>query len=197
MEINKNLFSKIIKKEIANTDLMNFALFCMDKIPDYFWVIPASSSGKYHPSTDLGEGGLLRHSLMVARVAIDLFNAEESNSYILTYKEEILFACLFHDCCKNGLKNCGHTIHEHPIIAAEFIEKCYEEYSKIYSLEDLIDIGMIKEMIRRHMGKWTTSKYSDVILSKPMFEEEIFVHKCDYIASRKYCLFDNDFFEKY
>ena len=197
MEINKNLFSKFIKKEITNTDLMNFALFCMGKIPDYFWVIPASSSGKYHPSTDLGEGGLLRHSLMVARVAIDLLDTEMPNGSLSTYKNEILFACLFHDCCKNGLKNCGHTVHEHPIIAAKFIEECYEEYLRICSLEDVIEDIMIKEMICRHMGKWTTSERSAVVLPMPTFEEEFFVHKCDYIASRKYCLFDNDFFEKY
>ena len=33
-----------------------------DKIPDYFYEVPASSTGKNHPSFDHGTGGLLRHT---------------------------------------------------------------------------------------------------------------------------------------
>ena len=123
----KELFKKVITKEIENSQLKSFALYCVEKIPSYFWTIPASSSGKYHPVTDLGYGGLVRHSLMVLRVAIDLINATNDTT-IIKMKDEILFSCLFHDCCKNGLENSGHTEHTHPIIAADFITKLSLEY---------------------------------------------------------------------
>ena len=67
----KQLFEKVIMNEIENEELRNFALYSANEIPNYFWEIPASSSGKYHPITDLGEGGLVRHPLMVCKVAID------------------------------------------------------------------------------------------------------------------------------
>ena len=44
------------------------------------------------------------------------------------------------------------------------------------------------------MGKWITSNYSDTILSEPETEIEQLVHNADYIASRKYCLYDEEFF---
>lgn len=129
MEMNKELFKAFISEEITNEELRQFALYATDKIPEYFWVIPASSSGKYHPVTDLGEGGLVRHSLMVARVAIDMLNTT-NNLLLLHIRNEILIACLFHDCCKNGIENSGHTEHTHPLIAGEFLRKTINQYRK-------------------------------------------------------------------
>lgn len=193
----KELFKKVITKEIENSQLKSFALYCVEKIPSYFWTIPASSSGKYHPVTDLGYGGLVRHSLMVLRVAIDLINATNDTT-IIEMKDEILFSCLFHDCCKNGLENSGHTEHTHPIIAADFITKLSLEYmEEVDKYFNFIMIERIHEMIASHMGKWTSSKYSEIELPAPKFTEEIFVHQCDYIASRIYCIYDGDFFDKY
>lgn len=197
MKTNKELFKAFINKEITSEELRHFALYATDKIPEYFWTIPASASGKYHPVTDLGEGGLVRHSLMVARIAIDMLNAT-NNSNLLNARDEILFACLFHDCCKNGIENSGHTEYTHPLIAGQFLRETKRQYQKDICLgfdSDFIEDVII--LIITHMGKWTTSKYSNERLPVPMFEDEIFVHQCDYIASRIYCLFDEEFFEKY
>lgn len=197
MRTNKELFKTFINKEITSEELKDFALYVTDKIPEYFWTIPASSSRKYHSATDLGEGGLVRHSLMTARVAIDLLNTIRDETFI-TNKNEIILACLFHDCCKNGIENSGHTKHTHPLVAANFINQMGIEYKRnFYTGFDLIKINVIAEMISTHMGKWTTSKYSKEELPAPFYAEEIFVHQCDYIASRKYCLFDEEFFKKY
>lgn len=196
----KKLFYNVIKtSNIINKEIKDFAIYCADRIPEYFWTISASSSGKYHPVTDLGEGGLVRHSLMVYRIAIDLIQAS-TNEYILKYKNEILIACLFHDCCKNGFENSGHTEHKHPLFAAEFITDCYIKFTKenpSFHTSDLLYIDIINTAIKSHMGKWTTSKFSKTILPVPQFDEEIFVHECDYIASRKYCLFDEEYFNQF
>ena len=43
-------------------------------LPDYFFEVPASSTGKYHPSFALGEGGLVRHTKVAVRIAYELLN---------------------------------------------------------------------------------------------------------------------------
>ena len=194
----KQLFEKVIMNEIENEELRNFALYSANEIPNYFWEIPASSSGKYHPITDLGEGGLVRHSLMVCKVAIDLLNSSTSQE-IINLKDPILFACLFHDCCKNGIVKSNHTEHIHPLIAKGFIGKCSKEYAKNNKCSTLFFslCSDIQNMISTHMGRWNKSKYSPIELPTPDSIQEKFVHQCDYIASRKYCLFDEEFFSQY
>lgn len=43
---------------IHSQDIQQFAKYCVDNLPDYFFTVPASSSGKYHPSYALGEAVL-------------------------------------------------------------------------------------------------------------------------------------------
>lgn len=81
------------------------------------------------------------------------------------------FSCLFHDCCKNGIENKKHTEHSHPIIAHDFINKCYYDFSETHPYNK-INITMIINTIAKHMGKWTNSKYSNIILPAPEYEED-------------------------
>ena len=46
----------------------------LDMLPDYFYEIPASSTGKYHPDFSLGEGGLVRHVKVAVRIAKELLD---------------------------------------------------------------------------------------------------------------------------
>ena len=176
---------------IENEELREFAYICADHIPKYFWSIPASSSGKYHPVTDLGEGGLVRHSLMTYRVALDLLIQNDISDS--TFCDVVKFATLFHDCCKAGRNDspAPNTLHEHPMYAVELITDIYgDNYNE--SIEKMvIEICMA---IHTHMGRWTESKYSDVKLASPQTNLEKLVHTADYIASRKYCLYDEEFF---
>ena len=41
---------------IKDLEIRNAAAELTNLVPDYFWKVAASSSGKYHPQTDLGEG---------------------------------------------------------------------------------------------------------------------------------------------
>jgi hypothetical protein len=51
----------------------------------------------------------------------------------------------------------------------------------------------ISNIIASHMGKFTTSKYSTIILPLPVSLPERILHKADYLASRK----ENSFVERY
>lgn len=154
----------------------------------YFWSVPASSSGKYHPSYALGEGGLVRHTLAALLIAEDLLEISTIKS---DYDRDIIFAALaLHDFYKQGLPpNNSKTIFEHPLVAAEEWEK-YMANSKHVSEDIVIAIA---NCIRSHMGQWNTSKYSKTVLPLPSTKLQKFVHACDYLASRKRIEVNMDF----
>ena len=47
---------------IENEDIRDSLRTMIEKIPDYFFTIPAASTGKYHPQYAQGDGGLVRHT---------------------------------------------------------------------------------------------------------------------------------------
>lgn len=150
-------------------------------LPNYFWVVPASSSGKFHPTCSLGPGGLLRHSIMVSVIGADLLENETFIEKTELNEDKVRVACLFHDCMKQGRDGCeGHTVFEHPILAAEFMEEHLKDYIDEENLQEILGA------VRTHMGKWTTSKYSSKTLEKPTTMFQKLVHNADYVASRKF-----------
>ena len=48
------------------------ASYLIEYVPDFFWEIGASSTGKYHPAFSQGEGGLVRHTKAVVAFANEL-----------------------------------------------------------------------------------------------------------------------------
>lgn len=71
-----------------------------DAAPLYFWVIPSSSSGKYHPPFSQGEQGLVKHVL-----AGVYFVAEFARTFGLNATDTAcaISAMAIHDLCKYGL----------------------------------------------------------------------------------------------
>ena len=57
-----SLFYKECQK-IQNKELHDILQNTIYNIPGYFYIIPSSSSGKYHPADELSDGGLLLHTL--------------------------------------------------------------------------------------------------------------------------------------
>lgn len=162
--------------------LKKFLKYVIDNLPDYFFVVPASSSGKYHPSYALGDGGLVRHTQAFAIIAHELFNLE---MFDFTEEERDLILCAIvpHDGLKQGSGKGQHTVFEHPILAANFIKKCNIETGGL--LTDQQE-QIVYHAIASHMGQWNTANYSKVTLPKPRTRLEKFVHLCDYLASRKF-----------
>lgn len=181
---NKSIFSKELSM-ITNEEYRNFISKCLDNVPIYFWEIPASSSGKYHPKADLGEGGLVRHTKACVQVGLDLLRSEQFLEDDEENRDIIIGALLLHDCIKNGFKNSGHTEFLHPQYAYYFITKilnygAYSEKVRSYAV-------LTRMCVKSHMGKWNTSEYSDVVLPTPTNDFQKLVHMADYIASRKWC----------
>lgn len=165
---------------IQNEEIRKDVEYIMSNIPEYFYKVPASSTGKYHPEFSLGDGGLLRHTKAAVKIAMELFEVENFEQH---EKDCIIAALIMHDSLKHGASYSEYTQFEHPIYAAQNLIKNYEEGNLKMSCYDAIHIA---ELIACHMGKWNTNKYSQTILPKPANAFQKFVHTCDFLASRKF-----------
>lgn len=184
------LFIKEIDS-INDKNLKKLATEIIAYADDYFFTIPASSTGKNHPPFALGEGGLVRHTKCVVymvRCLCESFNIDE-------YKRDMLMvAALAHDIKKQGdcTEGLGYTVHEHPVLAARYI-------CEVYVASDITIpggvISLIADMISSHMGKWGADpKFIGDKTPLPMPESDCakILQAADYLASRKEIL-DFDF----
>ena len=164
------------KKYRDNLDIL------VNLLPDYFFKVAASSTGKYHPSFSLGENGLVRHTKVAVKIAYDLMNDEAVTSVFTSDEEDMMiFALVLHDGLKHGLNFSKYTVFEHPVLMANFIK---DNKTKL-SLNDE-EVEFISSLIASHMGSWNTNPYSDIISPKPKHKYQKFVDMCDYLASRRY-----------
>lgn len=177
------MFSKEIES-IVDDDLRKLATEVIACADDYFFTIPASSSGKFHPSFSLGEGGLVRHTkcmVYMTKCLCESFDIDE-------YKRDMLMvAALAHDIKKQGdcTEGLGYTVHEHPVLAARYV-------CEVYFASDITIPGgvvsLIADMISSHMGKWGSDpKFigDKTPLPMPQTDCEKILQAADYLASRK------------
>lgn len=149
--------------------------------PEFFQAA-ASSTGKYHPGYALGEGGLYRHTRAAVGIAKDLLGLEWfQNKFDDNRRDYILAAIILHDTCKCGICwDWKYTKHDHPVLAGKFIEMNLE------GEENAEFVSVVSRLVSSHMGQWNTVRYDRTVLPKPEEDDEMFVHMCDYLASRKY-----------
>lgn len=181
MKEELNIFTYELN-QIKDPKIREFTTKALEIAPDYFWEIPASSTGKHHPSYALGMGGLCRHVKAAVKIAIELFNLSMFK-YTDAQKDIIISALILHDCAKSGIPKTKFTIHDHPIVICDYIL----QHKEIYEILDEKTLNTLLDCIRSHMGTWTISKFSKVVLPEPKTGMQNFVHMCDYLASRK-CL---------
>lgn len=186
--------SEIFKKELScieDENIRKFTETALNNLPQYFFEVAASSTGKYHPTYALGDGGLVRHTKAAVRFACHLLTIEQNKKeFDLIERSCIISAILLHDGWKHGDKGSAFTTHEHPVVCGDWLRKS-NCLSGIIS-EDVCAI--IASAVESHMGEWNESKRSNTILPKPETNIQKFVHMCDYLASRKdiEVLFDAD-----
>ena len=168
---------------IKDEELQEALLNIINLLPEYFFHEAASSTGKYHPEYALGEGGLVRHSKAAMRIGYELLNDPSiGDKYTAHEKDLMLMSLLVHDGLKRGLNEEKYTRFDHPIIMGEYIVEKKDEIG--ISSEDA---EFMNDVIKTHMGPWTTDYNGNEVLEKPKTKYQTFVHMCDYLASRK-CL---------
>jgi hypothetical protein len=176
------IFDSILNT-IENEDIRHFAEECIETIPDYFWEVGASSTGKYHPQYALGELGLARHTCALVRFLNHILNVDCFGDKFTSREKDLMrVAGMMHDTRKSGddadyAKN-KYTKFDHPLLAA----------NEIRSLIGFIspeELEIVATTIESHMGQWNTDKRSPVVLPLPTNKYQKMVHLADYLASRK------------
>ncbi len=176
---------KVFEKElnyIKNNSYKEDLKILINLLPDYFFEIPASSTGKYHPKYALGDGGLVRHTKVVVRIGYELLNNE---SVGFSFKEEekdlLLMAMLLHDGLKSGINYEKYTRFDHPLLISKLI---LDNKDKL-SLNDY-ELTLVRNAIEAHMGQWNVDYNGNEVLPKPHNKYQRFVHMCDFLASKKF-----------
>lgn len=182
-EQQKQLIDSILAT-ITNNDIRDFAEILVADFPEYIWEVPASSSGRFHPIHDQGEGGLIRHLIAVTRMLNFFFELEQYNTKLTDREMDLMrVAALVHDARKSGdqamFEKSKSTKFEHPLLMAEAIRK----FKGQYLTEDEIDF--VASCVETHMGQWNTSKKASFELPKPSDKYQRLIHLADYLSSRK------------
>lgn len=205
----KTVFEAICNNRI-NAPL---AQYIINDLPDYFWHVPASSSGKYHPEYALNDGGLARHSLSalfyldmilihpvtwarelpgMAEDAIEWI--DELSAGIETWVQEfdeqqidlLRIAVLVHDGRKSGSQD------EYEANPSTKFDHPIQMANAVLAIGEEFPLERencqyIADAIKTHMGKWTTASYAPGIeLERPTTPAQRIVSLADYLASRKY-----------
>lgn len=167
---------------IKNENYRKNAEVLINLLPDYFFEIPASSTGKYHPSFALGTKGLLRHTKVAVRMAYEFYNDKSITGIFKDEEKDLMIiALILHDGLKSGLEHQQYTLFDHPILVSNYIK---DNKSKLTFKDS--ELSFLTNVIESHMGPWNTNSYSDVVLPVPINKYQKFVHMCDYLASRKF-----------
>lgn len=173
------VFEELLNK-FETDEIREYCTDMIKEIPDYIFTIPSSTSFKYHNKTQCQPHGQIFHILMFAEVMNYVLGLE----YVKEKTNERQRDCLrctpiFHDAIKCGLNGSQYTVHEHPMLAGEWVRNTSVEHDV-----DADTKAYIARLCESHSGEWTSTKRSKTILPKPENDEQFFVHMCDYLASR-------------
>ncbi len=176
---------KIFEEElnyIKNEEYRKNAEILLNLLPDYFFEIPASSTGKYHPSYALGDGGLVRHTKAAAKIAYELLNNKSIGGIFKEYEKDlIIISLIIHDGLKSGIDHEKYTRFDHPLLISQFVK---DNKEKLTFKDE--EIEFICKNVESHMGEWNTDYNGNEVLPLPKNRYQKFVHMCDFLASRKF-----------
>lgn len=199
-EMKRGLVASVFLKEIETIESSEIRTFTREILmhctPDYFWEMPASTSGKYHNPDESADGTLARKH--VKRV----FNLAKCIMASLGWfshtgdrlKDErkydhdvILSACLLHDILRCGFagrerKKGGKvgTDALHPYYVREVAKWHKIGETRVYNYEFFDDI---MKAVEGHYGYWSSVQASANLENAQ--SREFIVCMADYIASRK------------
>ena len=160
-------------------------LYCADmikRIPDYIFDIPSSTSGKYHNATQCQDHGQVYHMIMFAEVLNYRLELKGNREKFKSAVQRDAMRCtpFFHDAIKCGLNGGIYSVHDHPMLAGQWVRETKVEHDIDDKIKDVI-----ARMCERHSGEYTTAAKNKVVLPEPENAMEFFIHECDVLSSRK------------
>ena len=179
--MNKRKIAELLTDKFETVAFKEYLLDMSEKIPDYFFTMPSSTSGKYHNATQCQTYGQLYHVFMFQSVLEHLLRLEGNKERFPITQERDCMRCvpLLHDAVKCGWDGSQYTVPDHPVLAAKFVMDTVVEHD-IDRQWKLI----IADMCEAHSGEWNTDRSGKVIMSKPRNTREFLIHECDILSSR-------------
>ena len=153
--------------QIQNPSIRLFVTKALEHVPEYFWHVPASASGRFHPLDTLGDGGLVLHTKRVVYLATEVAKVFKIEGEKL---DVLRAAAILHDSFKNGLVDEDHTEEDHPLIVRHQLKDLASETPYFEEIMNAIEC---------HQGLWGPQP-----LRMPKNPLEWSLHIADFIASR-------------
>lgn len=174
----------VFKELLDKFETEKMRLYCEDmieRIPDYIFTIPSSTSIRYHNATQCKPHGQIYHIVMFGKIMNYLLDLKCNQDKFPSNVQRDAMRCIpiFHDALKCGWEQAEYSVHDHPLLAGEWVRTTRVEHD----IEDSIK-ERIARMCERHSGSFTTSKHSDIVLPEPENEMEFLCHECDVLSSR-------------
>ena len=178
--IKRKIF-RLLAENFETEEMKNYYLDMAEKIPDYFFTMPSSTSGKYHNKTQCQPFGQLYHIFMFDSVVNHRLRLKGNQE---KFSDPMVRDCMratagLHDAIKCGWNGSTHTVPEHPMLAAEFVRKTHVEHDIPPEYKEII-----AGMCEAHSGQWNTNRKKEVIMPEPRNDMEFFIHECDILSSR-------------
>jgi len=139
-------FFKLVDS-IETPEIKKFVYEGFNMISEDFWMVPTSSSGKYHPpESNLTPMGLMVHCVKACTIAKGLFGFFGVTEQI--EKDIVIGAILLHDSYKGGwTDDWDAMIPEHGYIAVSYLAEL--ELEPEYIKRKLLSA------VRVHMSRWS------------------------------------------
>jgi len=133
-------------ESIESPDIKRFVYEGFNMISEDFWMVPTSSSGRYHPpESNITPMGLMVHCIKACTIGKGLFGFFGVTEQV--EKDIIIAAILLHDSYKGGWDRAWNgMIPEHGYIAASYLADI--ELEPEYIKRKLLDA------IETHMSRW-------------------------------------------
>ncbi len=172
-------FERYIEEDSTSV-LYRWAMKALEAAPLYFWVVPSSSSGKYHPPFSQGYGGLVRHVFAVMYMTRELATTFE----LTTYDERPVatIAAALHDICKYGLEYNPRYFGVHECLVRVKLGKKNADVLK--DCKDAYTANRILAAVETHNGNLESGEWTAFRLP-PQDKVAQVVHLADYVVSRK------------
>lgn len=172
----EEVFSQELER-IYDKKVREFTRICITQSPDYIFIdCPSSSSGKYHPIDELAADGTIVHTKKVFTMGYEMvkgLDCEHSRDLVLS-------ACIIHDLRKRGVVDAGHTVHNHPDLAALLVDEVQESTLLLDSNQH----NIIRNCVGYHYGPWSESPWKKDVSSYT--KEELSVYLSDYVVSKRF-----------
>lgn len=190
------VFEKYLKM-IKDESIRNFTEFVISKFPEYFWTIPASTSGNRHGKYE----SLVDHvlgCLKIAEKVIEQFDKHWTNNQ----NDQLLSALIFHDGWRcgepgnesrftqeyidkkgysNDLLNKLCTDNEHPEVGYKQLLFLSTEFNLQAIKIKEEDLQPILKGVRYHYGPWCKTKLREPFnLNWPFDSVIVQVHNIDF-----------------